>query len=220
MKRISAIYCIEVIKGNPKKIGFKYIGLSTHCLDRFSDHLKELKGNYHSNPKLQNYFNKYGQDSLRFYILQQCPEEQLHFWEKWWIKCFNSLGRGGFNLTQGGDTSSDVLKKPCIMFNFLTKETVSFSSRASFSRRYNLNNRQTCDIINGKVNFVQNWLCPQHSWRPQEYRVTSPDNKEYTLFNVNISKFCRQHNIKNRPNFATMIVGKRPTCLGWRLANV
>lgn len=52
-----------------------YIGSSFNARRRLSLHLSVLKGNYHDNKKLQNYFNKYGKDSFIFSILEYCEKD-------------------------------------------------------------------------------------------------------------------------------------------------
>lgn len=79
-----------------------YIGLSKNLHKRKNDHFNLLKKNKHYNYHLQNAFNKYGQDSFSFLVLQYV-ENNLNEWEKFWIKYFNSQ-KNGYNISMGGES--------------------------------------------------------------------------------------------------------------------
>ena len=52
-----------------------YIGSSIKITQRFKEHLKYLRGNYHHSGKLQNSFNKYGEENFKFDVLEECSKE-------------------------------------------------------------------------------------------------------------------------------------------------
>lgn len=68
----SGIYCI-VNTDNQKK----YVGSSKNIYQRLQKHRAYLRKNMHENKKLQNSWNKHGEDSFQYFILELCPEEQL-----------------------------------------------------------------------------------------------------------------------------------------------
>lgn len=68
----SGIYCI-VNTDNQKK----YVGSSKNIYQRLQKHRTYLRKNMHENKKLQNSWNKHGEDSFQYYVLEFCPEEQL-----------------------------------------------------------------------------------------------------------------------------------------------
>jgi hypothetical protein len=99
------IYCIEAVKGS--RLGYKYIGQTKHSFsNRFSSHKSALKRNIHPCQKLQRYYNKYGEDSIKFDILMICPIENLNSWEIFFIDLFDSQ-RNGFNIQIGGTSEVD-----------------------------------------------------------------------------------------------------------------
>lgn len=66
---------------------------------RWMDHLKALKNNKHHNHYLQNCFNKYGSNCLKFEIIEYCSKEEAVSKENYWIKHFNSNNsKYGFNI--------------------------------------------------------------------------------------------------------------------------
>jgi len=67
---------IYVIKSNryPEKM---YIGSAVNLEQRKKRHFRELEKNIHFNKKLQNFYNKYGSNSLSFYVLQHVLVKNL-----------------------------------------------------------------------------------------------------------------------------------------------
>lgn len=66
MKKSTGIYKITNIVSNQL-----YVGSSTSCIkSRWGYHLRDLRANKHHSSKLQNSFNKYGENSFVFEILE------------------------------------------------------------------------------------------------------------------------------------------------------
>jgi len=97
----TAIYKITV-EGSDKI----YIGSAKDYAKRMAHHLSELRGNRHRNSHLQRIYDKYGEDSLRFEIVEKCSIDDLLVREQVWIdkydfaslinicpKAGNTLGR-------------------------------------------------------------------------------------------------------------------------------
>jgi group I intron endonuclease len=63
---------------------------------RWNDHKKHLKGNNHSNRKLQNAWNKHGAENFQWNILQECEESKLVWLEAFWMARLNS-NTSGYN---------------------------------------------------------------------------------------------------------------------------
>lgn len=104
---ISGIYKFENTINN--KI---YIGSSKHIGSRYKKHIAELKGNRHKNKHFQNAFNKYGIESFKFSVIEQClPEqvieiEQKHLDNLDWSMSYNKSRIAG---SGGGDTTGKPL---------------------------------------------------------------------------------------------------------------
>lgn len=81
---------------------YVYIGQSLALSRRSVNHNSDLKRGSHDNPKLQNAYNKYG--AYHFEVVELCSEEHLNEREVYYIKKHNSLGPGGYNLREGGDS--------------------------------------------------------------------------------------------------------------------
>jgi group I intron endonuclease len=66
------IYCIR-----NRINGKRYIGSSTEFEKRKKNHIAALRHNYHPNPYLQSAWNKYGEVSFEFLVLDECSNDEL-----------------------------------------------------------------------------------------------------------------------------------------------
>jgi len=62
-----------------------YVGSAVNFDSRKAIHFSTLKNQKHKNPKLQNFYNKYGKDCLKFDIIEHCDEEWLIVCEQYYI---------------------------------------------------------------------------------------------------------------------------------------
>lgn len=98
-KILCGIYCIKNIKNNKK-----YIGLSKDIARRWCEHRSELNRNVHTNSCLQNAWNKYGEESFEFYIVELCDSQDLIDKEVYYIRKYKTLSHeNGYNITPGGE---------------------------------------------------------------------------------------------------------------------
>ena len=122
-KILCGIYCIENLINHRK-----YIGLSKDIKRRWAEHRSELRRGAHINIYLQKAWNKYGEESFKFYILELCTEDILCERECYYIKTLNSLSHEqGYNLTTGGDGTA-VGKK---VISLLTRKIYNFVYEAA-----------------------------------------------------------------------------------------
>ena len=80
-----------------------YIGQTINFKQRQRTHINQLKGNRHENPKLQNAWNKYGEQEFHFRVweFEINSEEELNKLECEYIEKYDSLNNG-YNLVEGG----------------------------------------------------------------------------------------------------------------------
>ena len=79
-KIISGIYEIRNIINNKK-----YVGSAASIKSRWEKHRRTLRNNDHANPHLQNAWNKYGEFSFTYSILEVCPKNILIEREQYYI---------------------------------------------------------------------------------------------------------------------------------------
>lgn len=133
---ISGIYCIE-----NSITGKKYIGQSRNINDRWYKHKSELNHNVHDNDYLQNAWNKYGEENFRFYILDQCDENDLDEKEKYYIELHDTLNREhGYNLKSGGQNGGAKASE-------YVRQKQSKALRESYQNNDDLRNKRKTDAL-------------------------------------------------------------------------
>lgn len=80
LSKKSGIYCI-VNTINQKK----YIGSSKNLYTRLQSHRSYLRANNHANKKLQNSWNKHGENNFQYFIIECCSENILLVREQYYI---------------------------------------------------------------------------------------------------------------------------------------
>lgn len=94
--KICGIYMIK-----NKLNGNIYIGQSVDIYDRWDEHLRALRGEYHFNNHLQRSWNKYKEYNFEFSVVEECFEDELDDREIYWISNYDSY-HNGYNQTKGG----------------------------------------------------------------------------------------------------------------------
>lgn len=95
---MTGIYCIENLAN-----GKRYIGQSKDIEERWRHHKWELRTQRHPNKHLLSAWNKFGEDSFVFYVLEECEFDEMNEKEIQWIEKFKSFGVSGYNMTAGGE---------------------------------------------------------------------------------------------------------------------
>lgn len=103
MEKISGIYCILNLVNNKR-----YIGKSNNIYKRWADEKSSLKRKDFHNIHFQRSWDKYGEKSFYFYILERCQEEMLFEKEQFWIQYYDSY-KNGYNQTLGGEGTLGVI---------------------------------------------------------------------------------------------------------------
>ena len=92
------IYCIENIINHKK-----YVGQTINTHQRRIGHRSSLNLGTHFNQHLQFAWNKYGENSFIFYVIEECKREELDERETYWIAKLDSTNRKyGYNVSHGG----------------------------------------------------------------------------------------------------------------------
>jgi len=104
------VYTIRFI--NTRKL---YVGSTTRTFyKRWADHLSALRIKKHANIHLQRAFNKYGENSIIFEILEECEEEFILSTEQFWLNMLD-VYKIGYNRNPTAYNSKGVKrsKKTC-----------------------------------------------------------------------------------------------------------
>ncbi len=109
---MKGIYCIECLSN-----GRRYIGKSVNVKARKSSHFSALRNGKHYNKKLQASFDKYGESSFRWFLVESVKgsPEALADAEMYWMERLRTFGtEEGFNLlfdSPVGSQFSDEMRK-------------------------------------------------------------------------------------------------------------
>lgn len=99
------IYCLTSPSGK-KYVGqcVKYLsnGKKWGYLNRWKDHLREIKSGKNFSRALNNSIKKYGSENFKIELLKECLVDELNYFETYYIKELNTLSPNGYNLTNGG----------------------------------------------------------------------------------------------------------------------
>lgn len=181
------------------KVTFKcYVGSTKRSFhDRFKDHKRFLKQDKHPNKHLQSAWNKYGEESFEFEILEVIDKslDKLYFLEQeqYWIVKFNSFNRE-FGYNRVANPSANIKFKSKIkLFNKVLKD-------------------KTKKIRFKKLRCIKGW-CPVNY-----YYAENVVTKEQTLIS-NIIKFAREHNL-NPSNLRSTLNSTRYQCNNYRLISL
>lgn len=105
-----AVSCIYAIKHIPS--GRLYIGSAVNVVKRWREHKTALRAGKHHNNKLQRIWNKHGEDSLAFEIVEEvaCAQELVPR-EQFYIDSFESVKRGLNICPVAGSTLGRVMSE-------------------------------------------------------------------------------------------------------------
>lgn len=102
--KVGGIYkIINIINGK------FYVGSSINIIGRWAKHKSDLRSKRHTNPHLQNAFNKYGEQSFNIEVIEEVKKENILSREQFWLDQTKSyLPQIGYNinlLATGGRTA-------------------------------------------------------------------------------------------------------------------
>jgi group I intron endonuclease len=110
-----AIYydMIGIYKITNTKTGMFYIGSSKHIKRRFWEHESKLRNNSHGNYKLQNSWNKHGDDTFEFEVLEETHIDDLLTAEQRYLDDLRPYERNvGYNISETVNGADNFTNHP------------------------------------------------------------------------------------------------------------
>lgn len=130
-----------------------YIGQSRDISKRYGEHLSCIRNGY-ENSYFYKAVKKYGFENFTFEILEICNVSSLNEKEAYYVKKYNSFGKGGYNLTNGGDQSVtfQILNNKSLasLIKDLKEEKLSYKE---LSEKYKINKTMLSLINNGHSHY-------------------------------------------------------------------
>jgi group I intron endonuclease len=96
--------------------GKRYIGQTVNLSKRLRTHRSKLNRGYHANPHLQNSWDKYGEDSFSFGVIELCEgmsKEEVTEREQYWTDYYKAnRQRRGYNIRKIVDSNCGIKNGP------------------------------------------------------------------------------------------------------------
>lgn len=153
------------------------VGETTNYIKRISKHKSCLRGNKHENKYLQNAWNKYGEDSFSFEILEEWPVEYLKTMENWWCKMLDSHNpERGYNIKPTNNNGKI----------FCSREVIELLRIKNTGKK---RSEQFCKKLAENKIGNQNWTGKKHKESSKEQcRIANIGQKRTEETKANISK--------------------------------
>jgi len=179
-----------------------YIGSSKNLNRRKIDHFKLLRKNKHNNKKLQNSFNKYGEDNFIFEILLFCENSELEYYENKLICKFHPQ----YNIEK-----SSKRRVGDYVPTLETRLKLSLSHKGKPNGRSGLKLSQEQKDILKLVNMGND-----NASKYFDVIVISPNSIRINGIK-NLTGFCRDNSIKSVGTFRQFLLGNKRKYRNWKV---
>ncbi len=208
-----------------------YIGQSTNITSRYRGHLNSLLNKRHSNYRVQEAYEKYGEPEL--VVLETSSTKDLNILEECWTEEFDSINKG-LNIVKAGkanygvDSPASKYSKITILRIFILLYKYKMYPKVIASK-LGISKSTIYDIRAGRTH---KWLKTHY---PQEFISISSENTcigaetEFidptgkAVIIANINNFAKTHSPSNYKSFARGLSyvrsGKRYSSYGWKLSH-
>lgn len=201
---------------------FIYIGQTIRNYKvRWQQHKQQAKERKYA---LYNAFNKYGIDSFHPELIEDCDNALLNKREQYWIRFYHtSVKENGYNITDGGNTVSDKIKKPVYQYdkdgNFLRKFDSTNEAQWEIGKRYG---SEVNRAAHGKIKTAYGFLW---SFEKKDSLTPPKDTYKKTVYQYDKNmNFIMQYDSVNQAakmlgkapaNISACALGKRKTAYGF-----
>lgn len=209
-----------------------YIGQSTNLKSRINSHKSMLKHNNESNVLLKRATEKYGYKNFEIEVIKYCVEEELDYYELYFIQYYGSYKRNkGYNIELGGNQNKHLSKEQIEKMRKTKKGKLMGKENPFYGRKHTEESKKK--ISEAKKG---NKGCLGRFMSEETRRKIGEANKWnrikivncYTLDNVflktyhSVAEAARQLNVKSSSLIAQCSRGKRKSAYGykWKYAEV
>lgn len=211
---ISGIYQIRCLEN-----GRVYIGSSINLKRRRNSHFSQLRRNVHYCFHLQRAFNKYGEESFVFEIVEECQVKLLIEKEQFWIDKIPQRMRFNTRKIAESNFGSKMSKEICekrsarLLGHRLSEETKKKISQSHLGKSISQETKNKLSkALKGK--FVNEKTRKKHSKSSAKtYCFISPEGNITEI--TNLAEFCRNNNLTDSA-MNMVYYGNKKSHKGWR----
>lgn len=222
LRKIPNLSGIYQIKCNSN--GKIYIGSAVDMHNRCEHHRSSLRRGDHINAHLQAAWNKYGEDSFTFKVLEFAEPSDLPHVEQHWLDQTRSFDRSiGFNIYRSAYSPGDANARTWEGFIDPNGNQVTIKNLHDFCRRNNLDFPSMHRLAKGesKLKSYKGWS-HRNSRRQRDYIKTyngfiDPDGNPVEPI-TNLAAFCRKNKLDNT-HMVAVAHGRLCSHRGWTYQN-
>lgn len=207
--KTSGIYVIKC-----EKNGKIYVGSSVNLRERWNQHRRTLKSNSHSNKYLQRAWNKYGEKSFKYHVLEICDKDRLNEREQHWLDVLAPYNPAiGYNVAVDAEASARGIRQTPehrakisaankgkkrdpekIRRGFkISPDQIEKMAAAKRGRKLSPETVEKMRQSNkGQITSPQA-IAASRAICEKRYIITFPDGEELEIKGLN--SFCREHNL-------------------------
>ena len=210
-----------------------YVGSTNDLVVRWQTHRARLRGGKHENAHLQNAWNKYGESTFGYEVVEYVPENKLFDIEQGYLDRLGAYERKiGFNLscTARGPVTDKLVKEYIVTLpsgeEMYVKNLLKFCRERGIGTCGGLHQvarglTNQCDGYRARYasQSKDEWQCTlmrpeKHGpgWKGK-YKVTCPDGKVIVV--LSLTKFCKEKGL-SQGNMAAICRGERAQHKGYR----
>ena len=187
-----------------------YVGSTGKLTIRWGQHKYDLTRGRHFNPHLQNAWNKYGEESFVYEVLEHCSKEDLLLREEQWITYLQSYkDANGYNLCKTPRASRLGCKA--------SEKTIAKMKVALSGEKHPMWGKHLKDITRKKISKAQLGIAKPSSGAKKEYMLVSPTGNQTIV--RGLREFCRTNNLPLSIMWR-VVNGKKDEYKGWKLCQI
>jgi group I intron endonuclease len=208
-----------------------YVGQSQNIEARFKEHLNLIRKRKHTNYRVQDTYNLYGEPIL--VIIEICDISQSNFLEILWTKEFDSINTG-LNITEAGlvghghNSNYNKYSKLQVLGVFRYLYLNRYVARKDIASILKVEESLIVDIATGASHLWLKHKYPKSYAKMQRLRkekqiaaccirpklIIDPNGIEHIVFNI--KQFALDNNLQ-RTHLSSVLSGSRNSHKGWKL---
>lgn len=217
---------IGIYKITNKINGKCYIGQSVNLKNRIAMHRSMLKHNNEDNPLLVKASKKYGYNNFEISIIKYCNENELDYYEKYYIEHYKSYKRKkGYNIELGGNKHKHLGKEQIEKMKMAKKGKLTGEENPFYGRTHTLEAKKKISEKNKNNKYcVGRFMSKEtrekignaNKWHLTKDIICYDLNNNFIKKYPSVAEAMRQLKVKSSSNIAHCARGNRETAYGYK----